>query len=131
MNIAIIGSRSFKDYELLKLEVDKFISENSIDEVIIVSGGAKGADALAERFGEEKGYETIIYFPDYEKYGGGACRIRNTQIVKKSDVVFAFWDGSSIGTKDSIDKAEMLSKKLIVHLFEAIHIPKKNISNNL
>lgn len=47
MKIAIVGSRSFKDYELLKNEVEKFITENSLEEVTIVSGGAVGADTLA------------------------------------------------------------------------------------
>lgn len=117
MKIAIVGSRSFKDYEFLKKEVEKFISENSLEEVTIVSGGAVGADTLAEEFAAENGYETIIYLPDRKTYGREACRVRNTDIVETGDVVFAFWDGISTGTKDSINKAEKLNKKMFIHLF--------------
>ena len=35
--------------------------------------------------------------------------IRNTDIIKNSDFVFAFWDGKSKGTKDSIDKSKKLN----------------------
>lgn len=117
MKIAIVGSRSFKDYELLKNEVEKFITENSLEEVTIVSGGAVGADTLAEQFAAEMGYKTVIFLPEYKKYGRGACHVRNTDIVETSEVVFAFWDGISTGTKDSIDKAQNLNKPVFIHLF--------------
>jgi len=114
MNIAIVGSRSFKDYELLKSEIKKFISEKSLETVKIVSGGAVGADTLAEKFAEEKGFETLIFLPEREKYGRNACLVRNTQIVEAADVVFAFWNGISKGTKDSIKKAEKMNKELFI-----------------
>ena len=38
--------------------------------------------------------------------------VRNTQIIENADVVFAFWDGQSKGTKDSITKAKKLQKEL-------------------
>ena len=117
MNIAIIGSRKFTDYEFLKSEMEKFISEYSFDEVVIVSGGAKGADSLAEKFANEKVYKTLIFQPEWEKYEREACRLRNTQIVENAEVVFAFWDGTSPGTKDSIEKAKKLGKFLYIHLF--------------
>mgnify|MGYP000846991345 FL=1 len=117
MKIAIVGSRSFKDYELLKNEVEKFITENSLEEVTIVSGGAVGADTLAEQFAAEMGYKTVIFIPDRKTHGREACRIRNTDIVETGEVVFAFWDGISTGTKDSIDKAQNLNKSVFIHLF--------------
>lgn len=117
MNIAIVGSRKFTDYEFLKSEIEKFISEKSLDDVVIVSGGAKGADSLAEKFADENEYETLIFLPEWEKFGRDACHLRNTQIIENADVVFAFWDGISTGTKDSIDKAEKLGKSLRIHLF--------------
>lgn len=117
MKIAIVGSRSFKDYELLKNEVEKFITENSLEEVTIVSGGAVGADTLAEQFAAEMGYKTVIFLPEYKKYGRGACHVRNTQIIENSDIVFAFWDKKSKGTLDSINKAKKLNKSVFIHLF--------------
>jgi flap endonuclease-1 len=46
-----INSDYITDYELLKTEVDNFIRDNSIS--CIVSGGAKGADSLGEKYAKE------------------------------------------------------------------------------
>ena len=114
MNIAIVGGRDFSDYELLKTKLTEFIRENNESEHSIVSGGAKGADALAEKFASETNLEIIVFKPDYKRYGRGATIVRNTQIIENADVVFAFWDGKSKGTFDSIKKAEKSGKKLVV-----------------
>jgi|SRR5690554_5527149 len=117
MKIAIIGSRTFSDYELLSNTVKSYCKANNILPKIIVSGGAKGADTLAEKFAFENNIKTVIFNPDWEQFGRNACSARNTQIVEYSDIVFAFWDEKSIGTKDSITKAEKLGKTVIVKLF--------------
>jgi len=114
MNIAIVGGRDFSDYELLKTKLTEFISENNESEHSIVSGGAKGADAMAEKFASEMNLEIIVFKPDYKRYGRGATIVRNTQIIENADVVFAFWNGVSKGTFDSIKKAEKSGKKLVV-----------------
>ena len=99
MNIAIVGGRDFSDYTLLKERLSRYISIYGVPENI-VSGGAKGAIPL------------LVFKPDYQKYGRGATLVRNTQIIENADVVFAFWDGQSKGTKDSITKAKKLQKEL-------------------
>ena len=114
MKIAIVGGRDFNDYQLLKKEVDEYIDENKISNISIISGGAKGADRLAEKFATEMDFEVIVFKPNYEKYGRGATIVRNSQIIENSDVVFAFWDGQSKGTHDSIKKAVKLAKKLFI-----------------
>lgn len=117
MKIAIIGSRTFKDFELLSRTVKLYCKANNILLKTIVSGGAKGADTLAERFAKENSLEMKIFHPEWELLGRNACSARNTQIVKFADIVFAFWDGKSPGTKDSITKAEKLGKEVIIIVF--------------
>jgi len=116
MKIGIVGSRKFDDYETLK----KFVLENvDIDEVEdVVSGGAKGADTLAERFClEVLDKKAIIHYPDYKKWGRYAApKLRNTLIAKESDELFAFWNGFSGGTQDTVDKTKKLGKK--VHAYK-------------
>src|SRR5690606_34084663 len=114
MKIAIVGSRKFNDYELLKNVVKDYIVQYKGVNITIVSGGAKGADTLAERFAEENTLEMKIFQPNWELLGRNACSARNTEIVEFADLVFAFWDGSSPGTKDSITKAEQMNKELII-----------------
>jgi hypothetical protein len=108
MKVAVIGSRTFNDYELVKETLTK------LDITLLVSGGAKGADSLGERYANENNITTLIFKPDWERHGRGAGMIRNTDIVKNSDIVVAFWDGSSKGTLDSIRKVEKLNKGLMI-----------------
>lgn len=113
MNIGIVGGRDFNDYDLLKKTLNAYI-ENKSFLTAIVSGGAKGTDTFAEKYAQELGVEMIVYRPDYKKFGRGAALARNTQIIEHSDVVFAFWDGQSRGTMDSINKAKKLEKTLFI-----------------
>ncbi len=104
MKIAIIGSR--------KLEVsnlEKYLPDNVTE---IVSGGAKGIDTCAKRFAVEKGIKLTEFLPEYEKYGRGAPLKRNLQIIDYSDLVIAFWDGNSRGTKYVIDNCKRINKPI-------------------
>lgn len=112
--IAIVGGRDFWDYALMKQTVDAIISDNKISNVEIVSGGAKGADSLAERYAIEHNYPITIFYPDWNLYGKSAGPIRNEQIVTHSDIVIAFWDGESKGTMSSIELTEYYGKKLYI-----------------
>lgn len=112
MRYAVIGSRTFFGYKLLKNVLDKhFISQ-------IVSGGAKGADSLAARYANEHNIPLLEFLPDYHKYGKKAPFVRNKQIVQSSDIIVAFWDGHSAGTKHSIEHGKKLNKKIIIIPFE-------------
>jgi predicted Rossmann fold nucleotide-binding protein DprA/Smf involved in DNA uptake len=97
MNIAIIGSRNISDINL-----SEYIHEKP---EYIISGGARGIDTIAEDWAKENGVKTIIFKPEYEKYGKGAPLRRNRTIVENSDIIYAFWDGESRGTKHTIDYA--------------------------
>lgn len=108
MKVAVIGSRIFDDYELVKETL------SNIDITLLVSGGAKGADSLGERYANENNITTLIFKPDWKKHGPAAGPIRNTDIVNNADTIIAFWNGESRGTKDSITKAEKLGKEVII-----------------
>lgn len=109
MKLAVIGSRNFTDYNLLKRELDAL---NNITEV--VSGAAKGTDELAKKYALENNI-TLVEFPaDYKTYGHKAPHIRNDQIIKYSDKLIAFWDGQSKGTQSVFRKADKKGKLLKV-----------------
>lgn len=109
--VAVVGSRTFTDYELLRNTLD----EHKLVKIrTIVSGGAAGADRLAERYAAERGIELIVLRPDWSTHGKSAGIMRNTDIVDRSDFVFAFWDGQSRGTADTINKAKSRGKPVVV-----------------
>lgn len=106
MKIAVVGSRSFRNYDLMK----NILNEYNIS--LIISGGAYGADRYAERYADEHGLKTLIFYPEWEKYGKQAGYIRNKLIVENADLVVAFWDGISKGTKHTIDYSIKIEKRL-------------------
>lgn len=115
MTIAIIGSRTFDNYLLMKKVIKEYFSVSSITK--IVSGGAIGADTLGEKFADEFNIPKIIYIPDWARYGKQAGFIRNELIVKAADFIFCFWDNKSNGTRHSIELCKKLNKGYLVTLF--------------
>jgi hypothetical protein len=122
LNIGIVGSRGFTNYSLLKKKLDEFIASlpSPKKEIVIVSGGARGADYLAERYAEKKGYKILIFKADWDRYGASAGYIRNVDIVKNSDILFAFWDGESKGTQHTINISKKENKKMEVILYKTL-----------
>lgn len=111
MKLAVIGSRDFNNYALLEIVLNNLkISKNDI----IVSGGAGGADTLAEQYANQYDIPLEILKPDWEKYGKGAGFIRNKEIWDNSDQGIAFWDGKSKGTEHSFKIAKDQNKTLFV-----------------
>lgn len=116
----IIGSRSFNDYELLKNKCDYLLQNKS--GVVIVSGGASGADALAKQYAKERGYFYKEFSADWNLYGKRAGYIRNRQmheyLSKQEDRgVIAFWDGQSKGTTHSFELAKEFDNPMrVVHI---------------
>ena len=102
MKVIIAGSRNFNDYNLLKSSCDNLLTQ--FTNIEIVSGTARGADKLGERYAREKGY-SIKEFPANWNLGKSAGYFRNDEMAKYSDMLIAFWDGTSKGTKHMIDLA--------------------------
>ena len=105
MRVGVIGTRYFNDYDLVCSTLDKLKTRVEC----IVSGGAKGADSLAEKWAKSNEIKTIIYKPDWS-LGKRAAALRNIKIVESSDIIIAFWDGISKGTKMTMDMAKNAEK---------------------
>ena len=106
MQLAIIGSRTFNDYANAKQWIDRILSEHNLPvPTQIVSGGAKGADAIAERYAHEHGIELQVFKADWTKYGRGAGPVRNREIIRHARHFLALWDMQSKGTRHSIETA--------------------------
>ena len=104
MKVIIAGGRDFDDYALMKRKLDHLFSKRMPDE--IVSGGARGADALGEDYSKECGIPLKIFKADWEKHGRAAGHIRNAEMADYGTHLVAFWDGVSRGTKNMIETAK-------------------------
>lgn len=103
MKVIIAGGRDFDNYFLLCQKVDKILSRQS--EIEIISGTAKGADKLGERYAEERGYKIKRFPADWGTFGNAAGYRRNEEMGEYADALIVFWNRKSKGTKHMIDIA--------------------------
>jgi hypothetical protein len=105
--VVIAGSRGFSNYKLLYEKCNELLREKSkTHNIVIVSGHAKGADLLGERYSKDKGYDLEIFPANWKKFGKSAGFRRNEQMAEVADGLIAFWDGKSHGTEHMIKIAE-------------------------
>lgn len=112
MKIAVIGSRN-----LIVKDLGRYLPENVTE---IVSGGARGIDACARKYAKAHGIKLKEFLPEYEKHGRSAPLKRNLQIIDYADLIIAFWDGQSRGTKFVIDNCKKKNKKVTVIISSVI-----------
>lgn len=106
MKVIIAGTRTFNDYQLLCNTIKEL--NINIDE--IVCGGAKGADALGEKYAKENNISIKYFLADWDKYGKRAGPIRNHQMGDYADYLIAFWDKKSKGALDMINYMQQIGK---------------------
>ncbi len=108
MRVAVIGSRGLKVNDL-----EKYLPEGVTE---IVAGGAKGVDTSAREYAIAHGIKLTEFLPEYNRYGRSAPLKRNITIIENADMVLAFWDGSSRGTKFVIDNCNKMDVPVTVHM---------------
>jgi SLOG family YspA-like protein len=109
MKLAIVGSRNYDNYDNFKVIVDQYLDKNGIP-LEIISGGCKGVDKLAEKYARELDIPFKSFEADWNKYGRSAGPLRNTQIIEYCTHVLALPTKGSVGTLDTIRKAQKISK---------------------
>ena len=118
--VIVAGSRGFNDYRILKENCNNFLREKKkTDNVIIVSGHARGADLLGEKYANDENLDLEVYPANWKKFGTSAGFRRNEQMAEVADALIAFWDGKSHGTKHMIEIAK--NKGLNVKVVEYVN----------
>lgn len=112
--VIIAGCRDFDDYELLKEKCDYFLQDEKKEDVVIISGHASGADALGERYAQERGFQLETFPADWKAHGRAAGPIRNARMASAANALIAFWDGKSRVTKNMIEIAKNHNLKVVV-----------------
>lgn len=108
--VLVCGGRDFADFDLVCRTLSEWAARASgqspEEDIVIVHGGALGADTLAERWASENWLPTEIYHADWERHGKAAGPIRNQRMIDegKPNLVVAFPGGR--GTADMIRRAK-------------------------
>lgn len=116
MNVAIVGSRTFYEDAAIHRAIDALFSKYNGD-VTIVSGGAQGADSIAEFGARSRGLPIIVHPAEWSKYGKSAGYKRNELIVRDADMLLAFYAPGPLskGTTHSVTIAR--AKGIPVHIY--------------
>lgn len=102
----IAGSRDFDDYPLLQAEVCMFLDDLDSLDVEIISGCAKGADSLGERFASDWKLPVKKFPANWDKYGKRAGILRNCEMAKYATHCIVFIVNGSKGSSHMIQEAK-------------------------
>jgi len=116
--ILVCGGRDYTDIDKLCCALDSVVDKNGLwhpnypnncvsQDLLIVSGGARGADSIAREWAIIRGARINEYFPNWSKYGLRAGHLRNQAMLdnERVDIVVAFPTGGP-GTRDMISRAQ-------------------------
>lgn len=110
LKIIIAGGRDYSDYKRLETIMDNIIGDRT--DVEIVTGMASGADFYGLVYANRKGLPVAKFPANWDKYGKSAGFRRNSEMGQYADVLVAFWDYNSRGTKHMIDLMKAFKKPM-------------------
>src|SRR5690606_4428366 len=82
------------------------------ENLIIVSGAARGGDRLGENWAKENGVEVKQFPAEWDKHGKSAGMIRNKQMAEYATELLLIWDGESKGSAHMKKEAEKRGLKI-------------------
>jgi hypothetical protein len=101
LRVAIVGSRHFSEPDRVAEYVNSLPAGASI-----ITGSASGVDAAATKAARAKGMPVQVMPASFEEASDASkAAARNQRLIDACDVLVAFWDGSSKGTRATVDRA--------------------------
>ena len=111
MIVGVVGSRSFGNYVLMEKTLDTLVWEGV---AVSISKMVRRALMLLPN-----PMQSFVIFPSKSSTRIGTLTaeprdpLRNRQIVKASDLIVAFWDGKSLGTRSTKGLTEKAGKPFL------------------
>jgi hypothetical protein len=112
--LIVAGGRDFNDADLMATELSKYTEGLDSKDLAVVSGMARGADALGHILAKHNGIKVYEFPADWDRYGKRAGFMRNEEMGRFADALIAFWDGESRGTRHMIEFMRSLNKPVHV-----------------
>lgn len=111
MKLIVAGGRDFVNTQVMITVLMDLVEKGKIDpNPELVCGMARGADMLAYSLWANHNMKIHTFPADWNKHGKSAGYIRNAEMGNFADVLVAFWDGKSRGTKHMIEYMQKLGK---------------------
>lgn len=103
LRVLVCGGRHYYDEQRVTSILNALHAAHP--EMVVIEGGAMGADWLARRWAIERGVPHETYPADWQRQGRSAGPLRNAQMLREGrpDVVVAFPGGA--GTLDMLNQA--------------------------
>lgn len=104
VRVIVCGSRKWHDRKRIADRLGDVPPDS-----VIVHGGAKGADRLAEQEAQKWGLLVEPpHLPDYDTYGPKVAPLKRNEYMASlgADLCIAFWDGRSNGTEHMMEQAK-------------------------
>lgn len=115
--VVIAGCRNYNNYKEAKEYIDFCLSNiRKYNDIIILCGGAKGADFLGEVYANENGFKVEYFKAEWDKYGKATGPKRNEEMAKNCDYVICFWNNKSKETKSMIEYSKFYNKPIKIKL---------------
>lgn len=107
--ILVTGSRNYSNAYLVQKWLSRVVNHlhpEDSDPPVLIHGGAKGADALADAYWRKMGWPVEVHEAEWDKWGKRAGFLRNKDMAKSgADICVAFPQGASRGTRNMMDVA--------------------------
>jgi len=113
VRVGIVGSRHFSEPDRVTEYVNGLPARASI-----ITGSASGVDAAATKAARARGLGVQVMPASFDEMADASrSAARNQRLVDACDVLVAFWDGTSKGTRTTVERALDSGKE--VHVFVA------------
>lgn len=111
MKLIVAGGRDFVNTQVMITVLMDLVEKGKIDpNPELVCGMARGADMLAYSLWANHNMKIHKFPADWKTHPRSAGYIRNAEMGNFADVLVAFWDGKSRGTKHMIEYMQKLGK---------------------
>ena len=103
IKICVNGSRTFNNYDYLDNKLKGYLKDKK--DVVLIVGGARGADKLAEKWARINSVPFKLMEANWTALGKSAGYKRNQEMINIADELISFWDLDSRGTQHTIECA--------------------------
>ena len=123
INVLIAGGRDYALETRVKLRSANLVIymlayKSKDNKITLIQGLAKGADSISTEVKQITGWNELTFKADWDTYGKRAGMVRNKTMVDIADIAIIFWDGKSVGTKNTVERVRSKGIPYLIVYYE-------------